>query len=119
MDTYTERMLAPDEREQKLPNWARDKMGALRRAVESANNAAEEARLSTSPDESDTAIERFSRGKIGLGRGTTIRFSLGERWDQHIDVRVDAARGRLVVIGGDQIVVKPQSGNSLEILVTR
>ena len=110
--------MVPDHREPKLPHWVQDTINDLRRRVEVAEARAEETRLATKPDESDTLVVRYGGGgDIGLGRGPTVRFNLDEGWSQYLSARVED--GRLIIHGGDQITVRPQSGNTIAIAVQR
>lgn len=108
------RLLVAEDREARLPVWARDLLGALRRELDSADRHAQEARLATSPDESDTVIRRYIGGNIGLGDGPTVLFRTPDG-----ELEASLRDGALVVMtnGSTRPVVSPQSGNVLQVHV--
>jgi hypothetical protein len=105
-----------DEREARLPRWARDELHRLRMRLKAAEREAKEARLATNPAESLVLIPRFNRGDdIGLG-DETVRFRrrVDGPWDEHFEVRV-SARGIRVMAGRGPMAVVPVSSNVVEI----
>lgn len=103
---------APDPRESKLPAWAQKQLAHLRLELTDALKAAEEARLATSPDESNAVIDRFPVGSIGLGNAT-VTFKLGDKWHESVAVRVQGAA--LIVNGAGTISVQPSASNAVQI----
>jgi hypothetical protein len=110
-----------DEREQRLPKWAQKELESLRRQVRNAERAAEEARLATSPDESDTIIDRYTEGPIGLGKGARVRFlpegHEGDGWHHHNYLEVRVEDGGIQVHAGGQLSILPRVSNSVQIKV--
>ena len=118
----------PDPREAKLPRWAQDHLATMRRQVEAARRAEDAARLATSPDESDTLLDRYAESDIpiGLGVGISVHFLFGEVGDRRapaIQARLHRPVGRhgplpvyleLIGISGG-ITVSPQSGNVIRV----
>jgi hypothetical protein len=105
----TSKALQLDERERRLPKWAQDELTQLRHLIERYQREAEEARLSTSPDESDTVVDRVLRGgEIGLGKHPRIVFRTrtGE-----IEAQVDGGVLRVSSPMG-AILVEPRASNS-------
>lgn len=99
-----------DERERRLPKWVQDELTQLRHLIERYQREAEEARLSTSPDESDTVVDRILRGgEIGLGRHPRVVFRTraGE-----ISAQID---GGILRVSADMggILVEPRASNSV------
>lgn len=113
----------PDpEREARLPQYVRAELESLRRRAIELERIAEEARLATSPDESDTILPRFSVLKehpIGLGRGTRVRFlPFGPGPDElrrFVDVRVMEDWEYVEVMGGMPLTIEAQAANVLRV----
>ena len=108
MTSATDKALKLDERERRLPKWVQDELALLRREVERLRDQAEEARLTTSPDESDTVVDRVLRGgEIGLGKHPHIVFRTRTG-----EIEAHVADGVLRVsspMGG--VVVEPRASN--------
>lgn len=118
--------LVPGDREAKLPTWARDTLAVLRTRCESYRReavdaqAALEAYRGDGPEDSDTFIDKPDVGpQVRLGRGTRIRFALGQdpagyRWTAEAHVAADS----LVVEGfGRQLAVVPLGLNMIRLRV--
>lgn len=109
----------------KLPQWARDLIQHQQRLLASARHSAEEARLATNPDESDTLIYRFQQDPIGLGHGTKVAFLLNDTWASASgrsgmgDIQAHVQDGQLLIHGFDVISVHPKSGNSIAITLRK
>ncbi len=106
-----------DEREQRLPKWAQEKLTDARRRVRDANELAQAARLATKPDETDTLIDPWG-DSIGLPKGERVRFLLADddNLREWVDVRVKD--GVLELMGGGSLVLRPQVTNVVHIKVT-
>ena len=123
MKLYTS--LEPDPREGKLPVWAQKALADLRRELERAIAHADETRLATKPDETDTVVYRYSDEPIGLDPGATVEFRLGgptptpDRFHDnylHAHVVTDKWGTRLEISSGRMALqVSPKSGNSIVI----
>lgn len=97
----------------KLPKWAQAEISRLTRDLEY-----ERARLAVGPEDSDTFADPYNHTPRPLGRGTSIQFVLEEGRGKTIHVRTTQRHDgtvRLDVVGGDMIIVHPQSGNHVEI----
>ena len=105
--------MVEDEREVKLPMWAKATIERLRTSVERARSEAEEARLLTNPDDTDTHVRMYVGKPIGLPKGERVRFQLGDRSDQYVDVRTEG--NHVHVMGGDMLVLKCQASNVVNI----
>lgn len=110
--------LIPDEREERLPRWARALLTELRQQLQSAQHQAEDARLATEPDSSYVLVNRGMYPPIGLGVDPTITYlhEPGGRLIYGIDVRMHRSklhpRGRLeVTTGGMGIRISPAASN--------
>lgn len=103
---------AADPREERLAKWARDLIDDLRRKVEDAEREAEEARLATRPDETDTVIQPYDDIPIGLPKGERVRFRLGPPGDlrHYLEVRV-ADDFTVEVMAGASLRVYPRASN--------
>lgn len=119
-----------DPREHKLPVWAQDMINHLRRLLKREQAAAESARLATKPDASNTVIERFGAGPVGLGVSPNVHFKLPRTHHdgRHPELRMqlqrdgrDAGRIHVMLIGGGsgRLDVRPESSNSLTIGTNR
>lgn len=116
-----ERELAVDERESKLPRWVQDKLISMRRIAREAVDANEQARLASDPDGSNTLLDCYEETPIGLGKGTEVRFLVGENSLDYIDVKVrqDPNGPYLHVAGGDSLLVFPQATNVVSVRMGR
>jgi hypothetical protein len=110
-----------DEREARLPKWAREEIRDLRRRVSEAESLAQQARLDTNPDGSNTQIQNYTDRNIGLGDETLIRFVLATFPDGRERIYVDAnvrtlhGETHLHVQSSDQLVIHPQSSNYVRV----
>lgn len=93
----------------KTPVWVQDLVHRLIQERDAAERAADEARLSTEPEDSDTVIERLEQGTIGLGNGTSITFKAGDNRVETFNVRLE--KGTLIVMGGSSIGMRPSASN--------
>lgn len=111
------------EQEARLPAFARRAIEDLRRELERARAAAEEARLTTDPAESLVQLDRFGEGPIGLGReAITFRLGVDADWSQAFVVRPErsarGARGIEVSYQGGALCVVPSASNSIRVRPT-
>lgn len=111
-----ETAMAREDREARLPSWARQLIGSLRLLVTRLESERDAARFATNPDESDTLIDFYTDPPVGIGRGTAVRFRL-DREREYVDVRnVD---GEVRVSSGDRLVLRLEASNVLRITVER
>jgi hypothetical protein len=113
--------LPADDRETKLPVWARDLIAALRHQVEAETERRVVAELARPVSECDAVTTADYQHWVGIGRGIhgQVRFLLdgpgrtdGDRLDAYV------RNGRLSVRGDSGlVVVHPSSGNSFEVSV--
>lgn len=107
-----------DSRELMLPKWAQQTINSLRRRVEDADRRAEDARLATKPEETDTIVgHRIADGVIGLRRGATVTF-LPHPGADEMDwraIQVRTFEGGIQIHGMTNISVSPVSANGVEI----
>ena len=116
-------MSAIDPREAKLPVWARKHIESLRRRVEDAESDRDAALLATDPAGSDTVLDAYAAIPVGLGKGTIVRFRLGDEnrqeWvDVHV-VRIHDGRRLLQVMAGTSIHIEPRATNVIHVEVSR
>jgi hypothetical protein len=111
-----------DEREEKLPTWARKQMSELRRRAKAAEDAVFNAANGEKLEESDTIFRPYGDIPKGLGVGQTVRFKLtgGEAQPKfssdYIDIRVMGGNGHAVqIMGGRAVVLHPQSSNVVNV----
>jgi hypothetical protein len=110
-----------DEREERLPRWARVAMDDLRRQLADAKSSARAARLDTDPAASTAVLDPYADVPIGLGKAR-VRFLVpnstaaarSERW---VDVNVTRDGKAIEVMTGRMMAVRPQSGNVVMIEV--
>lgn len=112
------RIMAPQDRELRLPAYARGLIENLRRTVERLEGERDAARFATNPGESDTLIDVFADPPIGLGRGTMVRFLLNGDPSSRVDVHTDCD-GAVLVHGSDPFILRMEASNSLRISVDR
>ncbi|WP_319459786.1 hypothetical protein [Micromonospora sp. RTP1Z1] len=75
---------------------------------------ADQARLATSPDETDTLIDRYDDIPIGLPTGCRVKFKVGPSdLRDYIEVRV--AQGGVEVHAGGPMAIIPQVTNVLRL----
>lgn len=100
------------EREAKLPKWARDELGRLRRDLEH-----ERERLAQGPEDSDTFADPYSDTPRPLGRKAHIEFRFAEREGVQCYIDHDHnGKPFLYVYGtGIYLAVEPSSANTLRI----
>jgi hypothetical protein len=116
-------VLIEDPREVNLPKWVQARLELLRMRLREAATAADEARLATDPDDSDTLLLRYTDGPIGLGRTPRIRFYLegSSRSREFIDVRLrsDRSGGRmqLDVYSHGTLVLLPRAANRVALIL--
>lgn len=109
-------MTAPKERKrERLPKWAQDELDSLERSVKWWK-----ALATLGPEDSDTFVWRYDpdgSGNKPLGRGETIAFQFGDRWEQRFLVHLDGET--LDVTGGNGMSVQPRSWNHVNLRIER
>ena len=109
----------PDPREQTLPKWAQQQLDDLRTAATEAQRRAEEARLATRPDDTDTVLDRYDATPIGLPKGSLVYF-LVEGTEFHIEVRtLDNGEGIDIGSSWGALDIKPLSRNHLAVVLDK
>ena len=115
--------MSTDLREERLPKWAKDEMARLRRDAEQARQGERKARLDTRPDASDTILDSYEPVPIGLGKGTRVRFIVGDASDAWIDVHVEtpagSSRPHIEVHGGCGLRITPRVSNAVWVRTER
>jgi hypothetical protein len=108
-----------DDREGKLPAWARQLLATMRRRVAEAEALAAAAQLATAPDESDALLDRYGR-TVGLGHNPQVDFRVTfpghGRENGWISIRQLGDRPGLYVHGSDEIVTRNRSINAIEVV---
>lgn len=117
MTTREERLLTPDPREGKLPQWAQEKLRRTRAMTEDARKTAKEAVQATRPEESAIVLNPYQEhGGIGIAdERSTLRFWLSK--DAYVDIQT--RNGRLVLHGSDPLVMFATASNSFRVGVER
>jgi hypothetical protein len=111
-------------REQKLPKWAQDELRILRMRINEYKGMLEP----TDAGDTDTFYDPYwnhgdpeDEGRP-LPPGVTVRFKLGDHWEQYIDCKVDRPRPGdtpfLSVRAGRGLTITPSSSNHVEIRST-
>jgi hypothetical protein len=107
------------EQEARLPSYARNELRNLRRQVASAEAAEQKARLTTDPDQTDTLIDDFGRGPIGLPAGERVVFRVdGDDVRGRITVRrvpPQFGPSYIEIMGGRPVVVSPSASNVIRV----
>lgn len=113
--------IEPDEREEKLPRWAQDKLAALRSEWDDLQKRLAQA-VDAPP--SRVRVEPWSdqngRPARYLGDRDTVRFVLNDNPDtlrSWVDVRLDGSDLRLM--GGGSLVLRPHVTNVVYVDVER
>lgn len=105
-----------DDREARLPKWARDKLAHLRRELATAERYTRELRGDI--PETDTCAEVGNVRRFPLPKGADVRFTLAKphpaMWRSEIRVRVESD-GRLYLNADQTVYVVPASSNALHI----
>lgn len=106
----------------RLPKWAQTKIANLHQRVrEAAVEREAQARRLADPRSTPVRILGYDMGDIGLPPDRTIRFDLGVDPMSYIEVRLiddehlDGRRTLQVNSGRNGILVRPRSGNSVEV----
>lgn len=112
--------LTPDDREAKLPAWARKSLDELRRRTRDAEALAERARLDTDPDGSGAILDRMDRKPVGLGEDPDVSFRVRfPGVDPSLSLisvrRSDSGRGLYLVAAGE-VVCRQQAINAVEVV---
>jgi hypothetical protein len=115
--------LAYDEREAKLPKWARDKL-ELARLRHTEHQRYIEA---LAPENSTVFADPYADTPLGLGEDPTIEWTFPDYFDglvnrtrRHIQVRrLDRARGGLTIHASDALRIVPRSTNGIDIYDVR
>lgn len=117
------RAMQKDEREDKLPRWAQETIGSLRRTV--ADQAASlEGRTSSSINEGATVwTDIYDDNPIPLAYGTAWLVFTADpkdrRGSRQIQVKfLEEGRIELMRLGWGDLVVKPKSSNVIEVIAT-
>lgn len=111
-----------DDREDRLPAWARGVIEGLRRRVTSAEDSARRASLATDPAGSAAILDRFDDPDrlIGLGAEPRIAFRVafpGYRPEMSfIEVRPLNCREGINLHATDEIVCRQRSINSVDVV---
>lgn len=127
-DAKTDPLFVVDDREVKLPRWARDLLDTARRRVRDAEGLAEAARLNTAPDNSPIVLDhRGPHGEsqpIGLGPRPWVRCVLS-RYDDgdareyiEFSAEIDRHTGAVVgvdVRGSDPLRIAPIAANDVRV----
>jgi hypothetical protein len=118
--------LGPDDREDRLPVWARERLHLLRLELDGATTRAEAAELAAPVAASSVMVASEYRAPwVGLGPHPIVRVLLDDRVDADPDRRHYAevrrtGSGRLEVHGGGPLTLHPRgSVNVIEIEVTK
>jgi hypothetical protein len=127
-DVKTDPLFQVDEREAKLPAWARNLLDLARRRVREAEELAERARLDTAPGDSPIVLDhRGPHGEsqpIGLGRRPWVRCVLSRYPDGdarayiEFSAEIDRATGAVVgadVRGSDTLRIAPMAANDVKV----
>jgi hypothetical protein len=103
-----------DPRELKLPVWAQEKLAAFRREV-SLGQAQVRMLRQEWPDGTNTVAEDSVLGQRHLGMNARVKFHLGPRERDWIEVqrRLDDGVPYLHVYGDHQLIVVPHVTNVL------
>jgi hypothetical protein len=112
-----------------LAKWAQEYIARLERKVVDAERVAEDARLATNPDDTNTVIDPY-QDTIGLPSSGRVRFILTNarsarqspdqrRHDQWIDVHVDHGGTHIELMASETIRVTPQASNVLYVEASR
>jgi hypothetical protein len=101
--------LPEDDREAKLPVWAKDMLRQMRARVRAAEKAAVAARLATDPEGSAMIMAPYSEVPIGLGAAPTVRVKLGK--GGYIDFRKVQGEDVVEVLASTTLAITPQASN--------
>ncbi|MET0904316.1 MAG: hypothetical protein ABWZ52_13840 [Acidimicrobiales bacterium] len=119
-------MARDDEREAKLPAWARQKLDQMRELTLGARRELEIALLASKPEESEAVINPYGNielglGALGLGRRVMVRWRLDDP-DGHagIDVRQTTDGKWLYLASSDgRLTAEWDATNTLRVRRTR
>ena len=116
-----------DDRLARLPKWARAEIAALHRKVhdmkrELVAKRGDETRVQVDPHSG--LINDTDRGpRLYLSDHDTVRFQLGDSWQDHIDVHLiknhNGVHGVLVRGGNVCLKVLPSSANHVDIYLEK
>jgi hypothetical protein len=112
-----------DDREEKLPTWARKQISELRRRTKAAEDAVFQAAEGEKLEESDTIFRPYADIPKGLGIGQTVRFKLHSAQSpqkfssDYVDIRVlVGVKGEAIqLMGGRAVTLHPQSSNVINV----
>ena len=107
-----------DPRLAKLPRWAQQHIENLERDLVEVTNRVEAAQRG--PVDTDTIADAYSDHPLRLAQGARVRFQLGPDYDEQIVCHVSERRGGqkcLEIHGGDMLVIRPMSGNLVNVTV--
>jgi hypothetical protein len=122
-----QKLTTPQDRESRLPGWARDELRELRAALMLADRAAGDFAADPARADSDTFIDPYSTRPVPLGKGTSIRFSSepgvpdsSNIWTSVFDVRMindpdrslSAPRSGLMLSAGRALQFHPLASNT-------
>lgn len=114
--------MVPDEREAKLPVWARTLLDSLRRRTRQAERLAARAALDTDPDGSGAILDRFADHPIGLGDLPQVSFRVPFPRHPEGFIEVGQIVGKGGIVGGitihasEEVVCRPRATNAIEVV---
>jgi hypothetical protein len=112
----------PDEREDRLPQWARTLIADLRQRNADLTKRAEEVRLATDPDATDTVLYgRRGAEAIGLPPGAEVFYRFGPDDEEDV-ISVQLVRSdphRLVLHSPRRLLICPVISNSFAVFLDR
>lgn len=110
-----------DPRIDKLPVWAQAMLRDAEKKVRMAREDADEVRMDTNPDETDTVIARYDKIPVGLPAGEIVRFWLSKKHNgqQWVDVHTlqDGLRKVVSVQCGAELSIHSRSSNVIYVTV--
>lgn len=118
---YNFRLMEPDDREARLPLWAREKLDLARRTARECHEVALALIEKTDPSGSRVVVDGYKDHPVGLGNpsilfkmpderdGTTFK---DDRW---ITVRASGRHGGLEVMGTSSVIIRPGSSNWIQL----
>jgi hypothetical protein len=122
MRTTEPAALTVDEREERLPRWAQDKLAALRRVTRATLDELQHDRLASNPAESDMVLRPHDDVPLGLGTGFDARVRAildHDEPDQWITLSVHPDRDGtyLELMGSATLQLTMQSSNVVKVRV--
>jgi hypothetical protein len=116
----------PDEREAKLPAWARESLRDLRNRVRDAERVAAAAELETREGSDLFLVEYTGQAdehRIGLGDRAAVRRYVSDKWDRECYLEIAAVPEGVSIRStgtgiAQSIAVQPRSGNEVHAFLT-